>query len=324
LHHKVLITLTEKEYDLVQEHVVKQFEHAGIDVITRFSHAKLSEDVVVDLVKDVDGYIFGLEDITRTVLESGKNLKVVCKYGIGTDNVDKIAARELGVKVTNCPGLNSLAVAELAVGAMLGMAREIPHLDSMMKNRVWGSNLGTELTGKTLGIIGFGNIGRYIFKLLQGFEMSINVYDVFQDQALQKELGFNYCDLEDIYRESDFISINIPLTEETRNLISLKEMKMMKDSAFLINMARGGIVNEADLLLALEQGIIQGAAIDAFAEEPTKAFDLVSHPRVIAFPHIGASTEEATVRIGNCAFTNIYNVLKGKDPLHLVANENVV
>jgi D-3-phosphoglycerate dehydrogenase / 2-oxoglutarate reductase len=323
MNQKVLITLTDKEYDLVQEHVIKQFKNEGVEVIARFSNAKLPETEVAELVKDVDGYIFGLEDITRTVMESGPNLKGVCKFGIGTDNVDKIAAKELGVKVANCPGLNSLAVAELSVGTMLGLARGIPFLDHQMKNRIWNSSLGTELSGKTLGIIGFGNIGKYILKLLRGFGMDIKVYDVFQSSDLEFRMGFKYCSLDEIYASSDFISLNIPLTEETKDLITLRELKQMKNSAFLINMARGGIVREDDLLRALNLGEIRGAAIDAFKEEPTKAYDLVNHPRVIALPHIGAASREATIRIGNCAFRNILNVIRGEEPLYCVEPESV-
>ena len=317
---KVLITLTEKEIDLVTEHVIRHFEKAGISVIAKFSNAKLSESEVIELVKDVDGYIFGLEDITRNILESGKNLKAVCKFGIGTDNVDKIAAEELGILVTNCPGLNSLAVAELAVGTMLGLAREIPRLDAEMKNNVWNSTLGTELSEKTLGIVGFGNIGKHILRLLGGFNMSIKVYDVFQDPKLAEELNFTYTSLEDIYKTSDFISLHIPLTDETRDLITMKELKMMKETTYLINMARGGIVNEKDLSTALNENIICGAAIDAFQEEPTKAYDLVSHERVIALPHIGAASLEATVRIANCCYQNIHNALTDKEPLFVVRN----
>ncbi len=315
---KVLITLTEKEYELVQEHVVSKFQEQGIEVVTSFSNAKLSEPEVMNLVSDVDGYIFGLEDITRNVLHSGKKLKAVCKYGIGTDNVDKKTAGELGIKVTNCPGLNSLAVAELAVGTMLGLARDIPGLDQAMKSKTWDSLLGTELTGKTLGIVGFGNVGKYILKLLSGFNMRVLVYDVVRNQDFAAEFGFEYSTLDKIYKSSDFISLNIPLTDDTRNLITINELKMMKNNVFLINMARGGIVDEDDLLIALKEQMIGGAAIDAFIEEPTKSYELVNHPRVIALPHIGASTEEATIRIGNCAYMNIYNVIMGKAPLFQV------
>ena len=315
---KVLITLTEKEYDLVSSHMMKDFQEKGVEVVASFSNAKLTEEQIIDLVKDVDGYIFGLEDITRNVLTSGKRLKVVCKHGIGTDNVDKLAAKELGIMVTNCPGLNSLAVAELVVASMIGLARDIPGIDRAMKDGVWESDLGTEITSKTLGVIGLGHVGKNILKLLSGFDMNILVHDIYRDNNLAREYGFHYAELEQIYTQADYISLNIPLTDETRNLITLRELKMMKPNVSIINMARGGIVNEQDLLTALTQGIISGAAIDAFAEEPTKSLSLVNHPRVIAFPHIGASTEEATVRIGNCAFQNIYNVIIGKEPVYRV------
>ncbi len=315
---KVLITLTEKESAIVNSHMIKKFQEKGVEVITCFSNAKLSEDEVVNLIKDVDGYIFGLEDITKTVLMSGTKLKVVCKHGIGTDNVDKQTAKELGIKVTNCQGLNSLAVAELVVASMLGLARDIFCINNAMKNGIWDSSLGTELSRKTLGIIGMGNVGKNILKLLSGFNMKVLVYDIVADYKLIEEYEFEYTGLEQLYKESDYITLNIPLTEETRNLITLHEMKMMKPNVSLINMARGGIVNEDDLLTALNQQIISSAAIDAFREEPTRSFDLVNHPRVIAFPHIGASTQEATIRIGECCFQNIYNVITGKEPVFQV------
>lgn len=312
---KILITLTKKEEELVNKNIVMPLQKMGYEVITIFENASLSEKVLIEKIKDVDGYIVGLEKANDKVLAAADKLKVICKFGIGTDNIDKKAAAQKNIKVTNCPGLNSNSVAELVLGTMFCLARSIPYLDYNMKNDKWISSMGNEVTGKILGIVGLGNIGKYLVKLAQGLNVKLLVYDLFKDKEFARDYGLEFVELDRIVKESDFISLHVPLTETTRDLIAEKELKAMKRSAYLINTARGGVVNEEALLAALEEGEISGAALDAFVNEPPIGSELVKHERVVALPHIGAATYEATERIGQYAMQNVTNVLEGKEPL---------
>jgi D-3-phosphoglycerate dehydrogenase len=312
---KILITLTTKEKAQVDDLIVKSLVAKGYEVVTNYSNAMLDEEELIEKIKDVDGYIVGLEKVNERVFQAANNLKVVCKFGVGTDNIDKRAAAKFGVKVANCPGLNSNSVAELVLGIMISLVREIPQLDAQMKQGNWVSSMGTELTGKTLGIIGMGNIGKRLIQLVQGFQMKILVYDVFQDHQFAQRYGVEFAPLKRVIQEGDFLSLHLPLTDDTRNLIDEAELKAMKKSAYLINTARGGIVNEDALYTALEKGELAGAAIDAFIHEPPFGSPLVKNNRLIALPHIGAATYEATERIAYYAMGNVLNVLEGKDPL---------
>lgn len=309
---KILVTLTRKEKELVDRIVVAPLLEQGYEVVAIYENTMLGEEELMETIKDVDGYIVGLERVNENVFAAAQKLKVVCKFGVGTDNIDKKAAAKAGVVVANCPNLNSLSVAELVVGVMLSMSRSIPVLDSEMKKDTWISSMGTELTGKTLGIIGMGAIGKCLVKLVQGFDLKILAFDVFKDEEFAARYGVEFANVEDIIPQADFLSLHVPLTESTRGLISAKQLQQMKESAFLINTARGGVVDEADLLKALEDGVIAGAALDAFMVEPPVGSDLVKHKSVIALPHIGAATWEATERIGMCAMKNVTNVLEGK------------
>ncbi|AZO93300.1 phosphoglycerate dehydrogenase [Halocella sp. SP3-1] len=312
---KILITLTKKEKETIDKKLVKPLEKKGYEVIVVYENAALSEEKIIEKIKDVDGYIVGLEKVTEKVLNSANNLKVVCKFGVGTDNIDKKSAAEKNVRVTNCPGLNSNSVAELVLGIIFCLSRDITFLDNKMKDDLWISSMGTEVTGKKLGIIGLGNIGKCLVKIIQGLNMDVMVYDLFKDEEFAEKYNLEYVELDKIIKESDFISLHIPINKATRDLISENELKAMKKNAFLINTARGGVVNEEALLKAIEDKEIAGAALDAFINEPPVGSALVKHERVIALPHIGAATYEATERIAQYSMQNVVNVIEGKEPL---------
>lgn len=312
---KILVTLTKKEEE-VAERVIAAFK-AGKDVkvVSVYNAMSMDRSALLREIADADGYLFGLEDINDELLGAAPRLKVVCKHGVGVDNVDKKAAANRGVTVANCPGQNSNAVAELALGLMISMAREIPQLDADMKSGICVSLSGKEIAGKTLGIIGMGAIGKLLTGYAKAFGMKVLAYDVFRDDAAASRFGFEYAEVDRILKEADFVSLHVPLTEATRGMIDRAGLKTMKKTAYLINAARGGVVVEDDLYDALMAGELAGAAIDSFQREPPTGSKLLTTRKVIALPHIGGATEEATFRTMNYALANIWNVLEGKAPL---------
>jgi D-3-phosphoglycerate dehydrogenase len=266
-------------------------------------------------ITDTDGYLFGLESLDAEFFRVAKQLKVVCKHGVGVDNVDRAAAARVGVAVTNCPGQNSNAVAELVLGLLIALAREIPQLDADMKRGIYGARSGREISGKTLGVVGMGAIGKMLARYAKAFGMTVLAYDVVKDARAATEYGFEYTALDRLLRDADYVSLHVPLTEATRGLIDRAKLRLMKQTACIINAARGGVLIEDDLYDALMAGEIAGAAIDSFQNEPPTGSKLLTTRKVIALPHIGAATDEAIVRTMNYSLNNIRNVLEGKAPL---------
>jgi D-3-phosphoglycerate dehydrogenase len=263
------------------------------------------KDVLKEKVKDFDVLVVrSATKATREIIENGNNLKLIARAGMGLDNVDLEAAKEKGIKVINTPGANSLSVAELVVGYILAIYRNIVTGTVTLREGKWEkkSLKGYELTGKTLGIIGFGNIGKLVRKLVTGFDMEVLVFDVFEiPEEVQKEHNVKQVSLEEVIKNSDIITLHVPLTDKTKHLISEKEFEMMKDKAIIINAARGGVVDEEALLKYLENGKLLGAGLDVFETEPPTTeiqMKLLNHPNVVATPHIGATTKEAQKRVG--------------------------
>lgn len=312
---KILVTLTKKE-EAVAEKVIADFKKGkDLKVVSVYSAMSMDRPALLREIADTDGYLFGLENIDDELFAAAPRLKVVCKHGVGVDNVDKGAAARRGVKVTNCPGQNSNAVAELTLGLMISMAREIPQLDADMKKGICVSLSGKEIGGKTLGIIGMGAIGKLLTGYARAFGMKVLAYDVFRDDAAAAKFGFEYAEVDRILKESDFVSLHVPLTDATRGMIDRAKLKTMKRTAYLINAARGGVVAEDDLYDALMAGELAGAAIDSFQHEPPTGSKLLTTRKVIALPHIGGATDEATFRTMTYSLNNIWNVLEGKAPL---------
>jgi D-3-phosphoglycerate dehydrogenase len=315
---KLLVTLTKKDERIVSS-VISDFCLANdYETTVIFNDIEMGQSELCERIKDVDGYIFGLEHITEAVLAAARKLKVVCKHGVGTDNVDHQATQRHQVMVTNCPGVNSNSVAELVIGLMIAMARQIPQCDTELRRRIWCPYSGKEIAQKTLGIVGMGAIGRILAKYTRTFEMRVLAYDLFKNEALAAELGFQYVELDEVIKEADFLSLHIPGDDSTKNLIDWEELNVMKPTAYLINAARGGVVNEEALYQALETGTIAGAAIDSFVTEPPFDSKLLTSKKVIAMPHVGASTDEATARTIRYSLQNVGNVLEGKVPLSQV------
>ena len=312
---KILVTLTKKE-QAIADRVIGEFSAGkGVRVVSVYSAMSMDRASLLREIGDTDGYLFGLESVDQELFSVAKKLKVVCKHGVGVDNVDKAAAARHGVTVTNCPGQNSNAVAELTLGLMIALARDIPQLDADMKRGICASRSGTEISGKTLGIIGMGAIGKLMTRYAKAFGMTVLAYDVVKDERAAKEYAFEYAEIDRILREADYVSLHVPLTDATRGLIDRAKLRTMKKTAYIINAARGGVIVEDDLYDALMAGEIAGAAIDSFQDEPPTGSRLLTTPKVIALPHIGAATDEATFRTMTYSLNNIWNVLEGKASL---------
>jgi D-3-phosphoglycerate dehydrogenase len=317
---KILVTLTKKE-EPIAERVIKEFA-VGKDlrVVSVYSPMSMERAALLREIADTDGYLFGLESIDEELFRAAKSLKVVCKHGVGVDNVDRTAAARHGITVTNCPGQNSNAVAELTLGLMICLAREIPQLDADMKRGICVSRSGSEISGKTLGIIGMGAIGKMLMRYARAFGMQVLAYDVVQDETAATQHGFEYTGIDRILREADYVSLHVPLTDATRGMIDRAKLRTMKKTAYIINAARGGVVVEDDLYDALMAEEIAGAAIDSFQNEPPTGSKLLTTRKVIALPHIGGGTDEATFRTMNYSLNNLWNVLQGKAPLSEVTS----
>lgn len=258
----------------------------------------------------------GRTKVTAAVFEAAKNLKVVGRAGVGVDNIDLAAAKAHGVTVVNAPIATTIAVAELTLGLMLALVRDLPRADAGMKDGKWLKKEleGVELFGKTLGIIGMGRIGAEVGKRAAAFGMTLLGYDPLIPAEEIARRGAQPVALDDLYASADVITLHLPLTPESRNMLNAEAFAKMKDGVRIVCAARGGIIDEAALLDALNSGKVAGAALDVFAAEPPGKTDLVTHPRVVAAPHIGAQTAEAQVRAGLDIASEVSAALRG-DPL---------
>ncbi len=251
--------------------------------------------------------------ITKEVIELGKKLKVIGRAGVGLDNIDVKTAKERNIKVLNAPEALSNAVAELTIGLMISLARGIHKGHLHLRKGEWIKNqlLGTELYGKTLGIIGFGRIGRRVAKLAHALGMKILVYDIVKPEEEElRSVEAKLVSLDELLSSSDFVSLHVPATPETYHLINEEKLRKMKKDAYLINTSRGSVVNEEDLVRALREGWIKGAALDVFEEEPPKNEALLSLENVLLTPHIGSQTKEAQVQTAISIAEKVISALK--------------
>ncbi|MDR0841311.1 MAG: phosphoglycerate dehydrogenase [Christensenellaceae bacterium] len=273
----------------------------------------LTEDELIPLLQGCDGYIAGLDQISEKVLSACPSLRVISRYGTGMDRVDLKAAALHAIAVTNTPGANAQAVAELAFGLILSLARAIPRLHQSTKEGNWERHQGMELGGKTIGILGLGAIGKRLAKCCMGFGMAVVAYDPFIDRAFCEREGIQIETMQGLLQKADIISIHLPLNDETKNLINADTIGLLKDGALLINASRGGIVEEAAVFNALKTGKLGGLGLDAFETEPPSASPLLQLPNVVATPHTGAHTKEAVLKMQEMAVDNLIAVLSGED-----------
>jgi D-3-phosphoglycerate dehydrogenase len=258
------------------------------------------KEKLLEVIGDYDGLaIRSATKVTEKLIAAAKKLKVVGRAGIGVDNVDVAAATDRGVLVVNAPTANLVSATEHTFALLLSLARKVAAADAAMKREDWDrkSFTGFELQGKRLGVIGFGRIGQGVAARARAFEMEVAAYDPHLDAAVARRLDVPLMPLAELLGWADVVTLHVPFTDETKNLLGAAEIGHMRPGALLVNCARGGVVDEAALLAALEAGRLGGAAVDVFAEEPPTDWKLATHPRVVATPHIGAQTVEAQERI---------------------------
>ncbi len=290
----------------------EKLEGYAKEVIYNDSNAILDQDKLIPLVQDVDGIIAGLDYYTEDVLNAAKKLKVISRYGAGTDRVDAETANKRKIVVTNTPGANADAVADLVFGLMLAVSRKICLASQKLKSGQYGKISGTEVYSKNIGVIGTGRIGKKVIDRARGFSMEIMAYDIKPDYHFARKMGFEYVSLERIYRNCDFISLHAPLTEDTRHIINGDSITKMKDGVIIINTARGGLIDEDELYKAVKSGKIGGIGLDVFEKEPPDKSELLKFANVVATPHIAAHTKEAINNMGTMAVTNLIDVLEGR------------
>lgn len=291
---------------------------AAFDVDVRLD---LTPDLLKEMLPGYDALVVRSQTkVTADVLARGTQLKVVGRAGTGVDNIDVDAATRAGILVVNAPASNSIAVAELTIGLLLSMARQIPQAHQSMQSGKWdrGKFMGWEVRGKTLGLLGFGRIGAEVARRARALEMTLLAYDPFISQERAQQLGVQAVTLDTLLRESDVVSVHTPLIESTRNLLNAERLGQMKRGAFIVNCARGGIIDEAALHAALESGQIGGAALDVWSKEPPADNPLTTHPRLISLPHLGASTEEAQALTAADVAEGVIDALQNRTPRYAV------
>ena len=281
----------------------------------------LKESELISIIGGYDGLVVRSQtQVTAPIIEAGKKLLVIGRAGVGVDNIDLEAATRRGILVVNAPTGNTFSAAEHAIALMLALARHIPAANFALKAGKWERSkfTGTEVRGKTLGIIGLGNVGSAVARRARGLEMKLIGYDPFVSQAHAHNLQVEVVPLERLYKESDFISLHIPLTAQTKEMINARELALMKPSVRIINTARGGLINEEALARALNEKKISGAAVDVFPQEPCTSNVLFGLDNVIVTPHLGASTAEAQVMAASDVAEQIVDVFKGLPPRYAV------
>jgi len=283
--------------------LLQEFPDAEVNTLG----VRMKDDALIDFFADADGAIVGLEPVTSEFLERLPKLRIIAKYGVGLDNIDLEACKERKVNIGWTGGVNKRSVAEMALGFMLALLRNLYVTSNQLKQFYWNKNGGVQLTGKSIGIIGLGHIGKELVTLLKPFNCKILVNDIEDVSELAASHKLISVTKDELYSQSDIISIHTPFTDSTADLINASVFAKMKSNAFLINTARGGIVNETDLKYALENNIIAGAALDVYETEPPISKELLSLPNLICTPHTGGNSYEAVVAMGMSAISHLVN-----------------
>ena len=297
----------------------------GIDILCSCAEVDiktgLTPEEIISLIGNYEALVVRSQTkVTAKVIEAGKKLKVIARAGVGVDNVDVEEATRRGILVVNAPDANVISAAEHAIALMLALARHIPQANAVLKSGVWqrGKFMGTEVRGKTLGIIGLGKVGSAVAKRAQALEMKLIAYDPYITADYARSRQVELIPLEQLLRESDFITLHLTLTPGTKGLIGAKELAMVKPTVRIINCARGGIIDEEALAKALKEGRVAGAAIDVFATEPATECVLFGCDNIIVTPHLGASTIEAQAVAAKDVAEQIVDVFNGKPARYAV------
>ncbi|MBM7622660.1 C-terminal binding protein [Sporohalobacter salinus] len=317
---KVMVTDYEYETLRYEEEVFEK-----IDAQFLKAQAKTEEEVIEAAPEDVDGLLVQYAEIGEKVFEVLSDLKVVARYGIGVDTVDLEAATEHGVKIVNVAEYCQDEVSDQAMALLLACARKLVLLNNDVKVGNWDFNIAKpiyRLRGRSLGIIGFGRIPRKLAEKAAAFGLELLVYDPFIDEEIAAKYGVKLVELDELMKKSDFVSVHVPLNNDTRHMISTKEFKLMKESAFIINTARGAVIDEAALIEALKNKELAGAGLDVTEQEPIENDNpLLEMDNVIITPHVGWYSKEAQIELQTRAAEGVSDVLAGKEPKYLVNQE---
>jgi D-3-phosphoglycerate dehydrogenase len=290
--------------------ILKEEKDLQVDV-----KLKQPEDILKEIIKDYDALLVRSETkVTAGIIEKAAKLKVIGRAGVGLDNVDVDAATKKGIIVMNAPEGNTISTAEHAMSMILALSRNIAQANSSLKQGEWNRKkfMGVELYGKILGVVGLGRIGTEVAKRALSFGMKVIAYDPYLAEDKARQLGIELVELESLFKQSDYITFHVPLTEDTKNMVSGKTFNLLKKGVRLINCARGGIIDEQALAEAIEKGIVEGAALDVFEKEPPQDSPLLKLERVVVTPHLGASTEEAQVNVSVDIARQVRDALLGK------------
>lgn len=299
--------------------IADKIAQEGIDMLSQYAQVdvktKQKQEQIIPIIGDYEAIIVRSQTkVTAEIIEAGKKLQVIGRAGVGVDNIDIDAATRHGIIVVNAPTGNTISAAEHSIALMLALARNIPQANMSLKSCQWRRSdfMGTEVKGKTLGVIGLGNVGSEVAIRAHGLDMKLIGHDPFISTERAAGLQVELVALEQLYKDSDFITLHIPLSEATKNLIGAKELSLMKPSVRIINTARGGLINEKALVKAIEEKKISGAAIDVFVDEPCTESILFKSDSIIVTPHLGASTTEAQTLASTEIAKQIIDVLNGQ------------
>lgn len=311
--------------------ITRQIPNAGIEFLEEFcdldinkKDSPLTKEELIERVKDKDGVLSLLNDsIDKDVIEAAKKCKIFANYAVGFNNIDLKLAKEKNILVTNTPGVLTDATADLAWALLFSCARRIPESDVYVREnkfKSWSPTLllGMEITGKTIGIIGAGRIGQNFAKKANAFNMNILYTSRTAKDDFEAETGATYVDKETLLKESDFVALHVPLTDDTYHLIGENELKMMKNTSILINTSRGPVIDEKALVKALKEKWIWSAGLDVYENEPLIEEGLMNLNNVVLLPHVGSATEETRDRMAIMAATNLLQALRGETPTNLV------
>ena len=280
---------------------------AGIEVVDR---PDITPEELMDVAAEYDVFVVrSRTKVREALIDAATNLKAIVRGGVGLDNIDVDYARSKGIQVLNTPTASTEAVAELTIGYIFALARQIPQMTASMKAGEWAKKAfskGSEVNGKTLGLVGAGRIAQAAGRRASALGMQVIAYDPYVESAE----GIEMVSLDDLLARADFISLHVPHTAETHNIIGAEQIAAAKEGAYIINCGRGGTLDEDALYAAIESGHIAGAALDVYAEEPSKGHKLYTLPQVIGSPHVGAGTREAKARVGEEVAKNVIGVLK--------------
>lgn len=309
---KPVVGVTAVAFSRDQERVQALKEAFPGDVLINEKLIRFTPEELVPFLQQCDYAIVGLDKITDEVLAQCPNLKVISKYGVGLDNIDFSACDRHGVKVVYPKGVNKRSVTEEVLGSVLSLLRNLYVTSNLLKSGTWLVQGGQQLTGKTVGIIGVGYIGKDLIEVLKPFNCEILVNDVIDQSEYYKSVGAVEVTKEELLKRSDVITVHTPLDEKTKHLIDAEALSLMKESAIVINAARGGIVDEGALKKALLNKKIGGAALDVYEVEPAQDYELLSIPNLMCMPHIGGNAKEAVVAMGMAAIENLVSTIKDK------------